>query len=226
MLTDGRKFVTETLRGDPAVHSAFGHLDGWLWGIPAAAAQSGCLETLSTSLAVGCAWDSDIWIHAAGAGRVGVLQWIHEQVSSGTRSGVSTHFSGAFSAFAGEYAHECAARMGRLDVLRLFHRIGHSGMDCISLVDCNHGTFAGPVYISGNVCAAAARGRLKVLKWLRRRHYDWHEYTCASAAVGGHLTVLQWARQQDVHGTSGSSSSPPNAGSGPTWSGHGIMAAR
>ena len=43
--------------------------------------------------------------------------------------------------------------------------------------------------------AAAAGGRLEVLKWAREHGCDWDEVTCACAARGGHLEVLKWARE-------------------------------
>jgi hypothetical protein len=44
-------------------------------------------------------------------------------------------------------------------------------------------------------CAdAAVRGRLKTLRWLRKKGFWWNSATCAAAAKGGHVEVLAWAR--------------------------------
>jgi hypothetical protein len=40
----------------------------------------------------------------------------------------------------------------------------------------------------------AARGDLKLLKWLHAHHCPWDQQTCFNAAWKGHLHVLQWAR--------------------------------
>ena len=45
--------------------------------------------------------------------------------------------------------------------------------------------------------AAAKKGQLKALQWLRRHSCPWNVWTCAYAAKGGHLDVLQWARKQN-----------------------------
>jgi len=47
---------------------------------------------------------------------------------------------------------------------------------------------------NARTCAAAARrGHLKVLVWLRSRGCPWEGDTCRHAAGGGHLELLQWA---------------------------------
>jgi hypothetical protein len=43
--------------------------------------------------------------------------------------------------------------------------------------------------------AAAERGHLEVLQWLRVKGCPWDEWTCDNAAKNGHLHVLQWARK-------------------------------
>lgn len=48
-----------------------------------------------------------------------------------------------------------------------------------------------------SICAAAAkRGQLKLLKWVRKKGCPWKETTCTGAAEGGHIKVLKWARRK------------------------------
>ena len=60
---------------------------------------------------------------------------------------------------AGEFMHVCAARKGssRGSALSASAR-ARRGHDCKVRSDCPHGTFAGEVYTSEQVCSAAARG--------------------------------------------------------------------
>ena len=44
--------------------------------------------------------------------------------------------------------------------------------------------------------AAASRGQLEALMWLRGRGFEWDRAVCASAARGGHLEVLRYAHEQ------------------------------
>jgi len=46
-----------------------------------------------------------------------------------------------------------------------------------------------------DVLAAARKGHLHVLQWLREHGCPWNSSTCAYAAKEGHLDVLKWARE-------------------------------
>jgi hypothetical protein len=49
--------------------------------------------------------------------------------------------------------------------------------------------------LGGGCCdAAARRGRLRVLRWLRERGAEWNAQVTQLAAGSGHLELLQWAR--------------------------------
>ena len=51
--------------------------------------------------------------------------------------------------------------------------------------------------------AAAGRGHLSLLQWLRAEGCAWDAQTCSRAAFGGHLEVLIWARQNGCEWTAG-----------------------
>jgi len=66
------------------------------------------------------------------------------------------------------------------------------------LLDWLRGTMrCKPLRLPATTCAAAAwRGHLDSLKWLRENGCPWDWQSCAMAAKGGHLDILKWLREQ------------------------------
>jgi hypothetical protein len=91
--------------------------------------------------------------------RLALLRWFHASVGRWRSSSVA----------------QCAAEVGRLDVLQWLHAT-QCPMDYYT-------------------CSAAAEGgHLDVLQWLRAQECPWNSHVCARAVVGGHLDVLKWLR--------------------------------
>lgn len=100
-----------------------------------------------------------------------------------------------------------AARAGQLEILQWILDNGHSSYDYLVKNNFLYGAIEnghfniiywakkkGFKFTDPTFCVIAARkGRLRMLKWLRRNSCPWNEKTCSEAAANGHLEVLQWA---------------------------------
>jgi hypothetical protein len=94
-----------------------------------------------------------------------------------------------------------AARNGHLNVLRWLHACGLSSTG-VAVEACSAGHWltlawaADHETLTEDACvAAAARGRVDMLKWLRSRGCPWSTVTTHAAAASGQIATLHWAVQ-------------------------------
>jgi hypothetical protein len=112
-------------------------------------------------------WDADTTLHAAGGGRLEVLQWA-------TANGCPWEKSTCWH----------AAKGGHLEVLQSMGGGEGERTNGCDVRGWDHTT-----------CSLAAKGgHLTVLQWARANGCEWNATTCEQAAFEGHLEVLQWAR--------------------------------
>ena len=129
--------------------------------------------------------------HAARAGNLGVLQWLHN-------TGCPWDATTACAAAGG----------GHLEVVKWLHKHGRP----LSCMTCAHAAGGGHLEVlqwarehhcpwdSRTCYHAAGAGHLEVLQWARQHDCPWSVHTCIDAAEGGNLELLQWARENDVNG--------------------------
>jgi len=124
-----------------------------------------------------CPWGSLVCQQAAGEGHLEALQWLRDPETGG----------GACDWDASECAYD-AAGGGHLETFKWI---------------C---AWDGFMQESDLCSAAAMRGHLDIIKWVRRRALPgngwWSSLPCSDAAEHGHLDVLKWLRDPETGGGS------------------------
>eukprot|EP00611_Tribonema_gayanum_P022738 TRINITY_DN462_c1_g2_i3.p1 TRINITY_DN462_c1_g2~~TRINITY_DN462_c1_g2_i3.p1 ORF type:complete len:350 (-),score=29.94 TRINITY_DN462_c1_g2_i3:113-1162(-) len=84
----------------------------------------------------------------------------------------------------------------RMTLWLLWQATIHGTFEVVQYVHANGAQINGDVYYSWIACnAAAARGDLELLQWMRAHGFHYSALTIATAAGSGHLEVLEWARR-------------------------------
>ena len=157
-------------------------------------AAGGSIPALESAAEMGCVWDEEAGVLAAGNGRLDALKWMHE------KGAPLVDFRCLNEAACG----------GHLDVIEWFVTIDEFGdvetlmemLPCeaacgnhVHVLDWLEAVWPDALDRTDPEVAmyAAFRGSLGALEWLRRRRFDMSE-VCDGAANGGHMDVLRWAR--------------------------------
>ena len=157
-----------------------------------------------------------VWLGAAEAGRLDILQWLKENRVP------------LYSSYHPESPYAQAAIHGHLHVLKWLKENGYPWTSDLTFTDvaakghlevlkwlrendgpkgqvCEFAALKGHLHIlqwaikNGyslyrQVCSCAAkRGHLNILKWARENGCDWDQDTCREAAINGHVNLLDWA---------------------------------
>ena len=170
------------------------------WRACAAAAESGCLDTLRCArVGLRLHWDELCCASAAGGGHLALLQWCRHE---------GCPWDG--------WTPAAAAAGGHVRVLEWLHaqhdkpiagagqvtanaawRTGHRRRGLTPAPHLTPNPPSARPCPRAQVCAAAAgSGQLDALRRARVHGYGWDPSACAEAAAGGHLSVLQWCRAE------------------------------
>nr|UMO80137.1 Ankyrin repeat domain containing protein [Pandoravirus aubagnensis] len=196
----------------------FAHINGCVCNIHTVdlAAGGGHAECLDYLLgAAGCFLDDETWVAAVKSGNIACFDVLRNRgraPSGGTRRRMCAaaiecghaHVLSWISAHLGDVADErhMAARLGRLDCLRIVAAAGPTSIDDDSIavaaagghIECIDYLYAAGFPIDERACANAARGgHLKCLSYLRGTlRCLWDERACIEAASNGHLDCLTY----------------------------------
>jgi hypothetical protein len=166
----------------------------------ATAARCGSLRVLSAM------WEKKLFtagtleacvVAAAVAGRLDVLQWCNDLLDQS----FDIDATGAALALAS------ACQGGHLEVAEWLHTHGAEFDDDGLAWACLSGQQPIVEWAMGHGCergdresaactAAALRGHLPLLRWLRGQEFDFDPDACVAAASGGHVPALQYLREQ------------------------------
>jgi hypothetical protein len=159
-----------------------------------AAASCGSIEILKWLLDRGITF-SDYIYHSAlhGSDNVNVIKWLVEQdhdieIETFDRS---------------EIIYDVALNSGSIELADIMLRAGFDDLHNLTIGTLNGGHIDLLNWLEdkkllheqepGDFCRAAAfYGQIEVIKWLRKREYEWDHWTCVTAAADGEEEMLYW----------------------------------
>ena len=140
----------------------------------AAAAEGGHLDCLEWIASNNLPWSPHAHYLAASNGHLAVLKWLHAQGYGIGQPQTDPIYDYHDSTLTKDAPATVAAANGNLLMLEWMRSAAYNF------------DFA--------IMAAAVRGHLDAVKWLRGVGCRWNAMACQGAAYGGHLEVLQWLR--------------------------------
>ncbi|GFH53312.1 hypothetical protein CTEN210_09788 [Chaetoceros tenuissimus] len=151
------------------------------------AAEHGDIEVLKWMRSRGCEWDEYICARAAKKGHIETLKFL---ISEGSPCN--------------EYTFSDAILSG--DFAMIKYCVDNDIPPDSSLYEYAIATFDDPIPIikllrkkypwNSNACSAAAyKGNLKLLRWLRFKGCPWDDYTCTEAVKKNHYEILKYAHE-------------------------------
>ncbi len=174
-------------------------------GLCVAAAEYGYLNILKLARSHKYVWNYEVYSMAAKNGHIDILEWASKNGCAWDLLLWRNVAMFPLESIAWALKYECLSEMGR--IMKYGHANETRRRRDIKEIICDTSAAKGRIDIlefarkrcfleKKDICYfAALYGQLNVLQWAREHGCDWDWRTCAFAAENGHLDVLKWARE-------------------------------